>query len=154
MVYGDILSFTTTGEQTFEDGAVSHPLTWITLTKRDGSKHPYAEVDLNDPEDYYDGYKRPRVERFATIARGLSDRDGQVEHLSFGAVLSDIRTDRDDTDREFRGTLADEVNKYLTNRPLEVWFVDDTERRRLGLPRLAALGFVNDYAPTAACYSR
>jgi len=136
-------------EQTFEDGAVSHPLTWITLTKKDGSKHPYAEVDLNDPPDYYDGYKRPRVERFLTIARGLSDRDGQIEHMSFGAVLSDIATDRFDTDREFRSTLADAVNQYLTNRPLEVWFVDDVERRRLGLPRLAAVGFVNDYAPTA-----
>ena len=136
-------------EQTFEDGAVSHPLTWITLTKKDGSKHPYSEVDLNDPPDYYDGYKRPRVERFLTIARGLSDRDGQIEHISFGAVLSDIATDRFDSHREFRGTLADPVNQYLTNRPLEVWFVDDVERRRLGLPRLAAVGFVNDYAPTA-----
>lgn len=147
--YGDVLCFTTLGEQTFEDGAVSHPLTWITLTKRDGVKEPYAEVDLNDPPDYYDGYKRPRVERFLPIARGLSDRDGQIEHMSFGAVLSDIRTDRDDTDRPFRGMLADEVNKYLTNRPLEVWFVDDTERRRLGAPRLAAVGYVNDYAPVA-----
>jgi hypothetical protein len=136
-------------EQTFEDGGVSHPLTWITLTKKDGSKHPYSEVDLNDPPSYYDGYKRPRVERFLTIARGLSDRDGQIEHMAFGAVLSDIATDRFDIDREFRATLADAVNQYLTNRPLEVWFVDDVERRRLGLPRLAAVGFVNDYAPTA-----
>ena len=136
-------------EQTFEDGAVSHPLTWITLTKKDGSKHPYSEVDLNDPPSYYDGYKRPRVERFLTIARGLSDRDGQIEHMSFGAVLSDIATDRFDSDREFRGTLADAVNKYLTNRPLEVWFIDDVERRQLGLARLAAVGYVNDYAPTA-----
>ena len=68
--------------------------------------------------------------------------------MTFGAVLSDIRTDRDDTDRPFRGMLADAVNQYLTNRPLEVWFVDDTERRVLGLPRLAAVGYVNDYAPT------
>lgn len=136
-------------EQTFEDGAVSHPLTWITLTKKDGVKEPYAEVDLNDPEDYYDGYKRPRVERFLPIARGLSDRDGQVEHLSFGAVLSDIRTDRLEGDRPFRGMLAEAVNQYLTNRPLEVWFIDDTERRRLGLARLAAVGYVNDYAPVA-----
>ena len=86
--WATILSFTTLAEQTFEDGGVSHPLTWITLTKKDGTKHPYSEVDLNDPEDYYDGYKRPRVERFLTIARGLSDRDGQIEHMSFGAVLS------------------------------------------------------------------
>ena len=57
-------------EQVFIDGTVSHPLTWITLTKRDGTKEPYAEVDLNDPEDYYDGYKRPRVERFLTDCAG------------------------------------------------------------------------------------
>jgi hypothetical protein len=145
----EVLTFVPEVEQRFQDGGVSHPLTWITLTKKDGVKCAYAEVDLNDPPQYYDGYKRPRVERFHTIARGLSDRDGQVEHMSFGALLSDIATDRFDTHREFRAMLADAVNKYLTNRPLEVWFVDDTERRVLGLPRLAALGFVNDYAPTA-----
>lgn len=147
--FGDILSFTTLGEQTFIDGDVSHPLTWITLTKRDETRHPYAEVDLNDPPHYYDGYKRPRVQRFLTISRGLSDRDGQIEHLTFGAVLSDIKTDRFDADREFRELLDDVTNKYLTNRPLEEWFIDDEDRRIQGLARLAAVGYVNDYAPRA-----
>jgi hypothetical protein len=135
---GEILSFTTPGEQTFTDGLVSHPLTWITLTQRDETRHPYAEVDLNDPPDYYDGYKAPYVERFLTIARGLSDRDGQIEHLTFGAIFTD-------THRQFRALLEDETNKYLTNRPLEEWFIDDEDRRLLGLARLAAVGFVNDY---------
>lgn len=146
---GEILSFTTLGEQVFIDGNVSHPLTWITLTKRDETRHPYAEVDLNDAPHYYDGYKRPRVNRFLTISRGLSDRDGQIEHLTFGAVLSDIKTDRFDADREFRELLDDVTNKYLTNRPLEEWFIDDEDRRIEGLARLAAVGFVNDYAPRA-----
>lgn len=135
--------------QTFEDGGVAHPLAWLTLTCKDGSKLPFAEVDLNDPPSYYGGYKRPRVVQFHAITRGLSDRDGQIEHASFGALLSDIKTDRFDSDRAFRALLDHATNKYLSNRPLEVWFVDDVERRRLGLPRLAAVGFVNDYAPLA-----
>ena len=36
------------GEQVFVDGNVSHPLTWITITTRDGVRTPYAEVPLND----------------------------------------------------------------------------------------------------------
>ncbi|HJP61258.1 MAG TPA: hypothetical protein VJ865_14720, partial [Gemmatimonadaceae bacterium] len=50
-------------------------------------------------------------------------------------------------DREFRELLDDPVNKFLTNRPTEVWFIDDEDRRIEGLARLAAVGFVNDYAP-------
>jgi len=147
-VFGAVLPFTTAGPQEFFDGDVAHPLTWITLTLKDGTKQAFAEVDLNDPPSYYDGYKRPRVEHFMTISRGLSDRDGQIEHMAFGAVFSDLATDRFDAPRPFRGMLTDPVNQYLTNRPLEVWFIDDPERRRKGVARLAALGFVNDYAPS------
>jgi hypothetical protein len=137
---GEILSFTTLGEQAFIDGEVSFPLTYLEVTTRDAETRAFAEVDLNDAPDYHYGYKAPWVVRFLTIARGLSDRNGQIEHLSFGAVFSD-------TMRYFRGLLEDVVNKYLTNRPLAEWFIDDEDRRIEGLPRLAAVGYVNDYAP-------
>lgn len=138
--FGDILSFTTSGEHEFIDGEVSYPLAWLELTKRDGDMKPFAEVDLNDAPSYYGGYKAPWVKRFFGITRGLSDRDGQIEHLTFGALFAD-------TVRYFRELLADVVNKYLTNRPLVERFIDDEDRRVEGLPRIAAVGFVNDYAP-------
>lgn len=139
--FGDIVSFETAGEQAFVDGEVSYPLAWLELTKRDGDMKPFAEVDLNDAPTYYGGYKAPWVKRFHGISRGLSDRDGQIEHMTFGALFAD-------TGRFFRGLLEDAVNKYLTNRPLVERFIDDEDRRVEGLPRIAAVGYVNDYAPT------
>ena len=149
--YGEILSFTTLGEQTFEDGGGLAP-----ADVDDADEEGRDEASLQPRSistirrDYYDGYKRPRVERFLTIARGLSDRDGQIEHMSFGAVLSDIATDRFDTDREFRGTLADRDEPVP--RP--------TARSKCGSSTTSSGGssgcrawrpsaIVNDYAPTA-----
>ncbi len=137
---GEVLSFFTAGEPEFVDGSVSYPLAWLELTKRDEEMKPFAEVDLNDAPTYYGGYKAPWVKRFHGVSRGLSDRDGQIEHLTFGALFAD-------TLRYFRGLLEDVVNKYLTNRPLVERFIDDEDRRIEGLPRIAAVGYVNDYAP-------
>lgn len=139
--FGEILSFTTAGEHQFIDGEVSYPLAWLELTKRDGNMTPFAEVDLNDAPDYYGGYKAPWVTRFHGITRGLSDRVGEIEHLAFGAHFGDT------ANRYFRALLDDPVNQYLTNRPLVERFIDDEDRRIEGLPRIAAVGYVNDYAP-------
>lgn len=139
--FGDILSFTTGGEQEFVDGEVSHPLTWTELTTRDDVMTPYAEVDLNDRTVYYGGYKAPRVLRWMPITRGASDRSGQLEHMAFGSVLSDA------PDRPFRGLLEDDVNRYLTNRPNVERMIDDEDRRVEGLPRIVANGYISDYKP-------
>lgn len=135
-------AFTYLGEQEFIDGTVQHPLTWIELTTRDENLHVFAEVDLNDPADYYGGYKAPWVIKFLAITRGLSDRLGQPEHMAFGAVLSD-------TTRFFRELLDNVATKYLVNRPLTERMIDDDARRLLGTPRLAAVGYVNAYSPRA-----
>lgn len=139
-IFGEILSFTTLGEQAFIDGEVSHPLTWIHLQRRDGVTKTYAEVDLNDAPDYYHGYKAPLVERFHTVSRGLSDRDGQIEHFTFGATFSD-------TAYTFRELFDDPVNQFLTNRPLIEMMIDDEQRRMEGLARYLAVGFLTDYSP-------
>ena len=137
---GEILSFTTLGEQTFVDGRVAWPLTWHEQTLRDESMVPFAEVDLNDPITYYGGYKAPWVDAFLSISRGLSShRDGLIRHLEFGAVFTD-------THKYFRELLEDEVNRFLTNRPALQRFIDDEERRVQGLPALAAVGYVQNYA--------
>lgn len=101
---------------------------------------PLAEVDLNDRASYYGGYKAPRVLQWHRISRGTSDRAGQIEHMSFGARFSD-------TDRYFRGRLGVEATRYLTNKPLVERMIDDEERRREGLPRIVANGYVSDYSP-------
>jgi hypothetical protein len=122
------------------DGRVSQPLTWLELTKRSGELKAFAEVDLNDHEDYYGGYKVPWVTQFLPITRGLSDRLGQLEHLSFGAMISD-------TTRYFRELLSNPVEKYLANRPLTERMIDDEDRRQELVPRIVASGFVSNYSP-------
>jgi hypothetical protein len=140
-IYGETLSFTTLDEHLFIDGDVSHPLTAMHFIDRDGEQHSFAEVDLNDASDYENGYKAPRVVRWLDVSRGFSDRTGQVEHMTFGAVLSDIP-------RFFRALLDDPTNRYLTNRPFWEKMIDDEDRRVEGLWRYIANGFVSDYAPT------
>lgn len=127
-------------QPTFIDGTVSYPLTWIEWHNED--PHAYAEVDLNDRASYYMGYKRATVIQggWAKVTRGLSDWQGQIEHLVFGALHSD-------TDRRFRGQLGDgESTRFLTNRPRVVRMIDDEERRIEGTPRVVANGFLIDYS--------
>lgn len=100
----------------------------------------FAEVDLNDRGGYFGGYKAPWVLKYAPIRRGLSDRTGQITHMSFGATLSD-------THGFFRGMLADAQNRYFTNRPIVQRMIDDEARRREEAPRIVANGYVTGYAP-------
>lgn len=140
LFYGAILSFRTLGEQLFVDGEVSHPLTMLSFIDRNGDRHVYAEVDLNDPSFYEGGYKAPWVLKWIIITRGFSDRTGSIEHMVFGATLSD-------TERFFRALLDDPTNRFLTNRPLWEKMIDDEDRRRLQLWRYVANGYVSDYEP-------
>lgn len=100
----------------------------------------FSEVDLNDSVSYYGGYKWPRVLEWKAIQRGLSDHTGQIQHLQFGAVLSDV-------DYFFRGLLNDPLRKYLTNRPTTIRIIDDVERRLEETPMIIANGFLGDYSP-------
>lgn len=121
-------------EVRFLDGRVSYPLTWLEYTDRLGDRHVYAEVDLNDRAVYYGGYKKPWVVEFLSITRGISDPTGQLEHLAFGARLSD-------TTRFFRGQLADSERRYVANRPLVERMIDDEDRRAESTPRIVAVGY-------------
>ncbi len=97
-------------------------LAMIALTDRADVVHPFSDVDLNDAVDYESGYKAPRVLSFQTIRTALSDAQGRVEHVSFGATLSDIP-------RDLRGLLDDAVTKYLAGAPLVVKTIADAARR-------------------------
>lgn len=121
-------------EVEFLDGGVSYPLCWLEYTDRVGDQHIFAEVDLNDRQAYYGGYKRPWVVDFLAITRGLSDPTGQLEHLAFGARLSD-------TTRFFRGQLADPERRYVGNRPLVERMIADEDRRAELTPRIIAVGY-------------
>lgn len=100
----------------------------------------FAEVDLNDRAHYYGGYKYPRVLDWHGVLRGCSDREGQIQQLSYGMIVSDI-------DYFFRGALADPERKYLTNRPGVMRMIDDESRRIEGEPMMVANGFVTEYGP-------
>jgi len=121
-------------EAVFLDGRVSYPLCWLEYTDRVGDRHVFAEVDLNDRVSYYGGYKAPWVVEFRAITRGISDPTGQLEHLAFGARLSD-------TTRFFRGQLADPARRYVANRPLVERMIDDEDRRAERTPRIVAVGY-------------
>ncbi|HEX8028821.1 MAG TPA: hypothetical protein VF491_10190, partial [Vicinamibacterales bacterium] len=123
----------------FSDGDPG-PLTIITHTDRNGVARPYAAVDLNDNDDYYDGYKEPRALSFSTCSRALSGFRGEIEHPSFGGVLSDH-------DRALRGLLEDETTRYLTNNPLVLRTVKDADRRAELPMHHEMVGFVSDYSP-------
>lgn len=97
----------------------------------------FSEVDLNDRNTYYYGYKAPYVLQFLGARRGVSDRNGQLEHLQFGAILTDT-----ETPAIFRGFLASSQNKYLINRPLTQRMITDPARRREETPRIVANGYV------------
>lgn len=127
-------------EVSFEDGIVSRPLTWIETTFRDDVVRVFAEVDLPDRFEYYYGYKAPKVLSFSDVVRGLSDRTGQLEHTKAGALYSD-------TDRFWRGALADIEKRYLLSNPLCERMIDDEDRRLEKTPRIIFVGFVSGYAP-------
>lgn len=140
ITFGAGLITVDTTEPHFSDGVVSQPLTWIEFTDRDDNLSTFAEVDLNDRDVYYGGYKAPKVLQFDSVVRGLSDRTGQVEHMTFGAMISD-------TDLFFRGKLGAVSTRYITNRPLVERMIDDEQRRVEGVPRIIACGYVADYSP-------
>jgi hypothetical protein len=151
LLYGAILSFTTRDEHVFIDGETSHPLTMISFIDRDDNRHVFAEVDLNDDADYEGGYKAPKVVRWLPISRGFSDRTGQIEHMSFGAILSDAGPETATLPRQqrrfFRELLDSPTNRYLTNRPMWEKMIDDEDRRAEQLWRYVANGYVADYEP-------
>jgi hypothetical protein len=99
----------------------------------------FAEVELNDDQNYYGGFKEARVLEWPPIQRGLSDHTGQIQHLQFGAVYSDI-------DYFFRTLLDDPVRKFLTNRPSTMRIIDDEDRRLERTPMIIANGFIGDYS--------
>lgn len=95
-----------------------------------------AGVDLADPSTYYGGYKEPRLIAPGTVARALSDEQGQYQGARFTVSL-------DDTDRVFRDLL----DRYgtLANRRLVIRMISDEDRRALKKPRTVAVGIVRDY---------
>jgi hypothetical protein len=127
-------------EPSFQDGTVINPLGFLELTLEDDTEKAFAEVDLNDNVAYHMGYKSPWILSFKSISRGISDKIGQMEHMTFGAILSDVA-------RYFRGVLENTLTKHLVNRPMAEWVVNDDDRRLERPARLAANGFVTGYSP-------
>lgn len=127
------------GEQTFDDGTVSTPLTYFNW-HHDTGQVKGAEVDLCDRDLYYGGLKPAIVLSWKPITRGLSDKSGQMEHQSFGATVSD-------TTRTIRGMLDTDASRYFPNRPWIERMIDDEQRRVEGVPRMVANGFISTYSP-------
>lgn len=124
----------------YDDGDPGE-LTAVTLTDRDDTARPFAEVDLCDEPDYYDGYKAPRILETQAIDLALSDYRGQRIKPTFGVVLND-------SDNELRGLFDSATNRFLMGCPLVVRTVTD-EDRRLELPmRIEMVGSVTRYTPT------
>jgi len=106
-------------EVTFPNGTTIVGLTWLELTRRDGSVLVLARVPLDDPPTYYHGYKWPFVMSWGRIRRGASDWLGQF-------TAADLRIDCTDHTGILR-TIADTddfANLYGVVRS-----IDDASRR-------------------------
>lgn len=134
-----LAGYTYRPEITFtNDGGIG--LTWVELTDKAGVLHVSSKVALPDPATYYGGYKEDRVLRWGTISRGLSDRDGQIEGVTFQWTESD-------TDRVNRALMGTAPTKYLADRLVSARMIDDDSRRLQLTPRTVFKGVVSDYRP-------
>lgn len=126
---------------TYTDGTPG-PLSVFEIGSRAAELTAYSlEQRLNDLGDYYAGEKAPRVQRWGTIRRALSDSSGQLEHPRASATLSDISKD-------FRSRLADPAEKYLTNLPAAIRTVTDADRRARLPMRTEFVGYVGPWSPS------
>jgi hypothetical protein len=115
-------------------------LTWVEFTDALNRVHPWSAMPLVDPQDYYYGYKEPRVISWGSISRVLSGPMGEHTGVQFSIDLSD-------NDRGLRALLANASTRYMLNRPLVVRMIDDRSRRVQGPPRTIMRGLVSDYGP-------
>jgi hypothetical protein len=105
------------------------------LTYGEGS--PYseiavAEVDLNDPDSWYGGYKAPWLLGVSTIERELADSLRGVE----------VTVTVADPERVFRGLATTDT---LSGAIMEIFLVSDTVRYALGEPFRRFAGRVHDH---------
>jgi hypothetical protein len=63
----DVISDTPTVP--FEDGEISIPIAHIEVTLKDGNTKVFAEVDLNDRDDYYHGFKQANTRHRGAYSR-------------------------------------------------------------------------------------
>jgi hypothetical protein len=122
---------------TFENGTSIVGLTWLELTRRDGSVKVLARVPLDDPPTYYHGYKFPYVMSWGRIRRGASDWQGQF-------TAADLRVDCTDHTGLLR-TIADEDD--LANLYGVVRSIDDASRRLQLTPTTVFRGPIREDTP-------
>jgi hypothetical protein len=127
-------------------------LSWVELDHVDTGGNPktylWAPVDLNDPIDYYGGYKEPRIIGFGEINRGLSDRLGQYEAAEWSWLASDAAIGATPS-HLIRALLESDRSKTIENRMALIRMIDDASRRLLKMPRVLVRGIVRDVQPRA-----
>jgi hypothetical protein len=126
-----------------EDGSTIG-LSWREIYHKDGSgnlaTYVDAPVDLNDDEDYYGGYKGPRIKAWGDIIRALSDYRGEYE-------ASETNWIETDTDRRTRGWLGNLTQKNVLNKQVIIRMIDDASRRLELRPRILFRGIIRGFKP-------
>ena len=102
----------------------------------DGTRRWYAETDLDDPADYYGGWKDARILGVSEIRRSLSGTTHTLEVGSFSVTLAD-------EDYAIRSILVSPEGRYWNNREIEVYAVTPDGRREQVEPRKLATGYID-----------
>jgi len=137
----DGLVFVPTGEVEFESGndGLTIGLSWREFYHTDAT-HLGATVDLNDPPDYYGGYKAPVIKAWGAVTRALSDSQGEYEASEVNWLESDVA-------RQIRGWLGSVALKHVLNKQVIIRMIDDASRRLLYTPRTIFRGIVRGFKP-------
>jgi hypothetical protein len=117
-------------------------LTWIEHRDNVGDPHVSSKTPLPDPSTYYGGWKEPDIVKWGLIRRALSDSKGAYESAEFTWQHSD-------TERVWRGLLADDVAGLMLNDSVVIRMVSDAARRLGGFARTVARGFIRSYKPSS-----
>lgn len=127
-------------EEFVPDGSFG-PLLWIEFDDPVlGATRVFAKVDLNDPDEYYHGFKEGKILRLDRVVRALSsDDDGSLEGQSWGAEF-------DDSSYYWRGILGrGDLKRLITNRNVRLRMISNPGRLAQEIPRTVALGLIRAY---------
>lgn len=112
--------------------SVDDPVLFTSWDPGDGVRRWYAETELDDPLDYYGGWKDSRLLSVGEVRRSLASSENDYEVGNFSVEFSD----EDYSIRTAMGT-------YFNGREIEVFAVTPNGRREQVTAKMIATGFVD-----------
>lgn len=112
--------------------SVDDPILFTSWDPGDGERRWYAETDLDDPLDYYGGWKDGRLLSVSEVRRSMAGADLDYEVGSFSVEFSD---------EDYAIRVA--MGAYFNGREMEVFAVTPQGRADQVVAKTIATGFVD-----------